>query len=404
MKNSFKIIELDNQQFNASSFEHLGKSYDSVYKENRVPLLIGEVKTEPVRTVNDQDILRYKFSSSQEEFSKDTAFSVSAKANFGIARAKSKFDYTEFFSKNDYSCYLFGFMRLTHPKQFISLPESTLVKDVENFISSNQRHYPDDVERFIGDQVITSVIFASEIMVKMEIKTTSETNKQSISASIKGSYGTAQGKGKFSQVTNKFKDYKDIEITVMGDFPQQFLRGISPVEVDSLLLDFASTGRNNVRIEEYASIPLNDVPQLLKYNDIVNFSELTERSHFLDRINLLYEKLDDWESNIKYVLSNVNGNEFSDLTIRTASQDYEELKRYRQMLVSLYDNSRNYWLTYGKNGSAFKSELLNSIPSKFRAYERNKPVFSKAPVPTSAPSNPKEPHEGRNSGGGPKKI
>ncbi len=77
--------------------------------------------------------------------------------------------------------------------------------------------------------------------MKVEIQTSSETEKNSIKASASADWGKAgSGSGKFSAAIDKIQTSKQTIIEVYGNIPNQFAANASPEEVDKFLFEFPS--------------------------------------------------------------------------------------------------------------------------------------------------------------------
>ncbi len=399
MRNKVQIVEniiLSNKEY----FENLGKSYDSAFQEKRRYLLVGEAEQETASASTIMDSFSYKFAFNQQEFSSLIKSSISAKASYGIFSGKASSSMNKFFSSNNYSCYIYGFMRLVNPRFVFDLRKTTLEPHIANYIANNQDNI-DLIEKNIGDEVVTGVTISSEIMIKIEIKTSSENQKEEIKKSIGASAGTfGSGNAEFSSLYSKIKKGKEISIDIYGNIPNQFMSNVSASEVDKLLLEFPSRSEGNFSIMEFSMTPISEIPQLLEFNEIVNLNELEERKKFLEALNLIYQNHLNWKNDILYVTSASNKTEFAQNTINKAIKDLSTCSQNISQLEEIYSSASNYWRNNGENGNSFKISLLNEYPASFESYPRKKTVPPK-PKPKPAPKpkpKPKPKPAERNDG------
>lgn len=393
----FELNEIDDKVF----FEDLGRSYDSAFIEKKRYLFSGNPKQEGAIAHGEKDLFYYEFISDQYQFSKKIKESLSGKASGGFGKVKASASRDRFFSSNSYSCYIFGYMRLVEPKYILDLRDSILDEDIKTFIEKNQDNI-DFIEKEIGDEIITGITLTSEIIVKMEIRTSSEREKEEIMASAGASNSFASGSVKFRSIMNKYKKSKRISIDVYGNIPDNFISNVTAEEVDKMLIDFPNRSKNNFSILEFSTTPINQINQFLKYKRIVNNKELDERKVFLNKLELLYQDHLDWKNDINYVISENNKLEFTLETIEIALTDLNDCERNIIRLGQLYKNSYNYWDENGINGDAFNLGLFLEFPENFPIYER---VEVKKPLAIPPPKKPKpkpsrnrrEPHGGDQS-------
>lgn len=376
----------------AKYFAELGLSYDTVFDETRIPVLLGKPIASSASPSEQKDIFFYEFASNQQEFSKITKMSASGKGSFGFGKASASASRKKFFSSNSYSCYIIGYMRLVYPKYHFDLRQTTLEPNFETYLRNNQRRRIDEVERKVGDEVITSVTLCSEILVKVEIQSQSETQKESIKASASASGSMASGAAKFSSIINKITSSKKIVISVFGDIPNQFIENTTADAIDKFLLDFSKNSVPNFSILEFNSQPISNIPQLLNFNDIVNNDELEKRKEFISTINNLYEDLLDWKEDILYASSDSNKAEFTDEVKKIAVADLKICEAHLKQLEGLIKNARQHWLSTGTNGTAFNMESLTMFPTEFPIYER---VAPPEPVPAAKPKPKPKPRRER---------
>ena len=377
-----EIKETLNQE---TYFAELGLSFDSVFGETRIPVLVGQPISSTAAPSEQRDILFYEFASNQQDFSKIIKASASGKGSFGFGKAKASASRKKFFSSNSYSCYILGYIRLVHPKYHFDLRKTTLEPNFKSFLINNQRRKIDEVERKVGDEVITSVTLCSEILVKVEIQSYNEKQKEEIKASASASGTFASGGAKFSSIINKIKSSKKITISVFGDIPSQFIENTTPEAIDKFLLHFAKNSVSNFSILEFNSEPISNIPQLLKYNDIVDNEELKQRKEFVSAIDNLYEDLLDWREDILYVTSDSNKGEFVDKIKKAALTDLISCENYIKNIDNIVKNARQYWLTNGNNGNYFDLNGINDFPTKFPIYERIVPSVPPPPPPMPKP-------------------
>lgn len=384
-----EITEALNQE---TYFAELGLSFDSVFGETRVPVLVGQPIQSTAAPSEQKDIFFYEFASNQQDFSKITEASASGKGSFGFGKAKASASRKKFFSSNSYSCYILGYIRLVHPKFHFDLRNTTLEHNFESFLKNNQRKRIDEVERKVGDEVITSVTLCSEILVKVEIQSYNEKQKDEIKASASASGTFASGGAKFSSIVNKIKSSKKIAISVFGDIPSQFIENTTPEAIDKFLIDFAKNSVANFSILEFNSEPISNIPQLLNFKDIVDNEELEKRKEFVSTIDNLYEDLLDWKEDILYATSESNKGEFADDIRNYAKSDLQSCENYIKKLDDFVKNARQYWLTNGNNGNVFDLNSIKNFPTEFPIYERIIPIV---PAPSPQPKPQPKPRRER---------
>lgn len=378
-------------------FQDLGKSYDSAFMEKRRIILKGSPKEESANPSDIKDTFKYEFASDQQEFSNRIILSASGKGSFGIGKLKASASLNNFFSSNSYSCYIFGFMRLIKSRFVFDLTETTIEPFLQEFMLRNQNN-PDAIEKEIGDQVITSITLSSEIMIKLEIQTISETQKKEIlsSTGLSGTFGS--GQADFNSIISKIGNSKKILIDVYGDIPNDFLQDVSPQEADKLLLNFPKLSENKFSVLQFETSPVGDIPQLLNLNPITNLAELTQRKSFLTRLDLQYQDLIDWKNDILYVTSDANKDEFSIDTKTEALRDLIRCNKLLEERENLLKEVADFWKTNGRNSNKFELNLLDNFPDNFPIYrqvEKSKTIDVTPATPqASKPPRESTPHGG----------
>ena len=222
-------------------------------------------------------------------------------------------------------------------------------------------------------------------MVKVEIQTTSEKQKDEIRASVSASGTIVSGSGKFSSVIEKISKGKSINIQVYGNIPETFIDNVSAEQIDKLLLDFPKRRKDNFSIVEFSTIAIDEIPALAKFEDIFDLEELQKRKVFIRTLDALHEDLIDWTIDINYVLSDYNRNEFTKETIDLASADLKKCNSFIEELVSFRSKAERFWLTNGENGNKFDLKIFDKFPKEFPIYERVVTIQPPKPQPKPKP-------------------
>jgi len=405
MATRIELLESSRSVSDNSFFQVLGKTFDSAFLEERGYLVSGKTKVEDARPMGAKDEIFYHLTSTQQEFSKSMKSSASGKASFGVAKASAKAEIDEFFSCNSYSCYLIAFARILHPRHVYDLRECEVIPQMSDFIRKNQND-KNNIEKLIGDEIITGVTVASEITVKMEIQTRSEEEKRAIKASAGASGSSMSAKASFSTIANSIKSSKSLKLSVFGDIPNQFMRETSPEEVDKLILEFVSRSKEKYSVVEFSTEPISEIPDLIEYGQIVDLQELSERRRFLIDLDIKYQDNLDWRNDILYAISESNSAEFTEDVKSKAQADWEVCKSHQARLNDIMESASIHWKSSGTNGNMFHNDRLREFPNSFPLYIRKSPTPE--PSPSVSPTRASRParqehHGGRNSdtGGGP---
>ncbi len=350
----------------------------------------------PVResSTTDFDFLQYSFASSQKEATTITSASASGKGSFGIGRAKANASTQKFFSTNSFSCYIFAHLKIVHPRVYFA--NYTIEQGLEEYIRNATS--PTDIARKFGDEYITHINIVSELLVKMEIQSNSQSQKNKIIASASGSWLSNSGKGSFSNISSRFTDRKAIKFEVLGNITT-LPSALTPQNIDSLMLSFPQRGITKHSIVEYTTEPVHEIPQLVSY-DFANVVDLGQRKRFVADIDSIYEDLEDWENDINYVISPSNKSEFRADDIRRAEADLRKIKPLKLELQELAERAEFQWLSKGENGPYFDLSLLNEFPTEYPVYPRIEPRAPATPTPTKKPARERNDQRNDNVGGG----
>jgi hypothetical protein len=395
MGQSFEIFE-KGELDSAKYYQSLGRSFDSAFLEEGSFLLKEIAKEEGASPEDDGGDFLYKFCSDQQDFSSTVTASASGKASFRISKVKASAKLSRFLSSNSYSCYIFGYVRLVKPRMVFDLTETTLEPNMERIIKDNYRTNKDFIEKKLGDEVIIGISLSSEILVKLEIQTSSETEKKSVKASFDGSWGKSSSSSKVSGLTDKITSSKQIVFQAYGNIPNEFAANSSPEEVEKFLFEFPKRSLDNYSIRGHQTIPADIVPQLLKF-EIVNTKELNVRRKFVKKIDLLYQDLIDWENDILYVVSDTNKNEFTNEIRNHAIDHLKKCKSYQDELNEILTTASIFWTNNGKNGDMFSLNLLSHFSKNLYSYPRIEPSKPETAATTPQPKPPRE-HEGGHPG------
>ena len=399
-------IRLDQANFNIQNdemyFEELGKSYDSAFLKKKRQILIGRAKPVTAYQSLNKDILLYDYASDQNAFMRNVRASASGQGSFGFGKAKASGSYNKFFSSNSYSLYIFGFVRFNRDRYIFDVSESSLEPNFKKYLKKNYPKRKDLIEKEIGDEVITGVSTASEILVKIEIQTTSETEKEAIktSASVKGTLG-GSASASFSSITSKIKTSKKIIIDVYGNLPdgESIMENTSAAAVDKLILEYPKNSKSRFSIIEVITIPTRDLPQLIDYNSLLDAKELTERKHYCAELDARYQDFFDWKSDLEYI--NSNPKEFDEGIKKQALKDLDNCEEYLNKLQVLYENALDNWLETGKNGDYFKIESLKKFSEKtIPYYPRINPKVKDIIIRPNTPKKESNRHNGGYHGAG----
>lgn len=374
------------------NYSDLGKTLDSAFLKIRRQLLIGNPVKESSNS--ESDIFKYTFASSQKEVSQVTSSSASGKGSFGLGKASANASTKKFFNSNSYSCYIFGHIKLVHPRVYI--PNAQIEPNILNFIQNTSS--PMEIARKLGDQVITHVGIVSELLVKFEIQTNTENQKKNVEIAASGSWLNNSGKGSFAQISGKFTDKKAIKFEVIGNI-SSLPTSLTAENVDQLMLNFPVSGTSKHSIVEFTTEPVENIPQLVNY-DFANNVELWKRRHFIEDINNIYQDLDDWENDILYVLSPSNKSEFTLNTISQAAEDLTKISPLKLKLEEIFENAEYQWLKYGVNGNLFSPSLLSDFPNEYPIYPRVVPSSPPPPPPPKKPARERNERPDPPGGGG----
>lgn len=371
-------------------FADLGLTFDSSFLEKRKYLLKGLPKQQMAPTTFEKDTFYYKFISNQRDFSKEIKISATAKASYGAFSGKASAKRNSFFSSNSYSCYIFGIIKLVQPLYMFDLMDCELEPNLKKFIEENYPENLNEIVKEIGDEVIIGLLPTSELMVKVEIETSSKKQKEEITAKISASGTIASGSGKFSSLVQSIEKSKNITIQVYGNIPDIFLTKVSPEEIDRLLLEFPNNRDNNFSIVEFSTVPIDDVPQLIKYKDIFDLDALEQRHLYLNSLDSLLEDLNDWKNDINYVISDSNKLEFSKEIVDLAFDDLKKCEGFIKNIYQLGKKSEIFWKKFGENGNAFDLSHFNEFPNEFPIYPRIEPSIPNVPPPPMPKPKPRK--------------
>lgn len=370
-----------------TSIEALGKSYDSAFNRKLDnSMLIGEPEQETLRERGDYDTLEYNYAMSQRELTEKMEGSASGKANFGLVKAKASARMKQFFSSNDYSCYIFARRTIVRPRRFLRLESTSIVPQVMAFIKEN-RDSPNLIEREFGDEVITGASIGAEVLVKMEVQTSSETQQKEFQGKISAAYAKASGKASLSTYASLVESSKQLSFMAMGTIPG-VIQGVSTEAAERLILDFSTDSIEEYSIRDYQTSLLTAHPDLTGYR-IFNARDLDERQAFLARADSLYQNHVEWENNIKYVLAEGNKGEFSSAMIADAAAHSQECKSRMDALDRLVNATWAEWRETGENQNLFKMDRLDPY-SEFWSYKRVVEPATPASTPSSTRAEPKK--------------
>lgn len=381
----------------SSHFEDLGMCYDSPFKRLTKNILEGTpIQDHAVHQDDEADLYTYEYISTMKDFKLNSNLSASAKASYGLAKASAKASLQRFYSYNSFSCYILGFIRIVEPRFVFDFTKCKVESKSLEFIQNSQKKL-DVIEREYGDEVVSSVTIGREIVIRAEIATSSEAEKEEIKTSLGVSYGKISGNMKFSQMISKLKEGKSVNIEIHGTMSNAALP-VSPEEADNYISTFPTTP-GKFRIRQTNMRDIKHIPELIGL-ELYNLNDLIERRAFIDRLDFMYEFYHSWLNDINYVLSKDNATQFTSEMIAKAESHAELCSTAQQQLMNLYGECLTHWKNTGRNDNFFK---LDRIPKQLAFFYPRVAKAEPAPVQPQQEQTPTEPvvrEPSRNDHGG----
>ena len=385
---------LDDEKRADEFFPYMGRGLDTGLGMILSPVLTGPViqashKEEPTSAI-------FELITSQHAYSDHVARSASASGLFKKISARGGASVEKFYSSNSYSLYLIAHARIPQHARYLDINSASIKVDPA-ILRTMRKFYkqPNEILREVGNEIITKAVLLSELLIVIEITTSSEEDRKVTANTLSANYvGVAAGKHTFSSIQSQLSTNRRISFNLYGDIGSGFISTTDPDEAEQALFRFLE-GTQPARLVRYESTPISNINQLKGPNiprNIVNVNELIARSNFASQLNARYLYLADWKNDISYVLANPA--QFGNAIVEEAYVDKNNCEASIRILKQLAEAAGHQFVASGLNGEIIKPELLPIVAG--HRYRRepnaNVPAPQREPRP-EPPYLPYSPHD-----------
>jgi microcystin-dependent protein len=258
---------------------------------------------EPIINSGQDASIEYKVIKSSNDLSESMDIGVSAAYHdFGFSISASA-KYAAQHSVHQYSTYVF--VRCNVINQSMNIIKPVPEPDVNEW---RKNHSLAEFEKIYGCEYLSGIITGGELIGIIEIKGTSESEQQNISAKLSGSGWGFKASGSFSKALSEATSNKEVSVSIFrigGD--DKF-----DTDIDGLI----KQAEEFPKIIENTGVPYMGIykryDESIKFENAKEYSEddsIYEYEKNRDNLNILanqYLKLKDLRENVKFVLDHFN--------------------------------------------------------------------------------------------------
>lgn len=376
-----KIIGPSGEQYEGRQFDEIGKGFDTAQELVRSVVLSGDLFEQLNSDADDTLPLRveYSFIENQHTYSETVTRLAAAKGRYKLFKAGGDYSRITETNTNSYSLHVCAFVRRVDPAVRFDSRTTKMNPSAQSFLEKNT----DPGQRVIqfGDRVVTGVVTGNELFIDFSVETASRTEKDSLRASLKASYGElVSGSGSFSKLVTDTKSSKNVRLSALGyggsldrapldpgAIQDQINKVLQDQSRNGIILSFLTQRMREVLID---GIPL----------DFVEPRQVAERIAAAISFDENVEYLTQADIDARYAINNKS--EFDDQTLERASKDIETILVAKENISSMYSDLLVHFEENGKN-SELTRHLIQYAEPKFDVY------LQKEPAPPAPPPRKK---------------